>query len=147
MNISDRITEIIKKVIGEHRGASAEFARKLGVRTGHVSDWQLKKAMPGVEYRNKICEAFNISRTWLDTGEGEMMAQIQTQRIPGDLGVVSDREFGRLEGENKALRESMDRYEKRLDRYDNEIYGVLKTCAEKVGGKNLPVPAGNLLEG
>jgi phage repressor protein C with HTH and peptisase S24 domain len=145
--MNDRINIIIRNCIGNHHGAHSVFAERLGARPGLIGDWLSGRSKPKDYYRNKIREAFNISRTWLDTGEGEMAAQSQTQKISSTAVIPSEREIGRLEGENKALRESMDRYEKRLDRYDNEIYGVLKTCAEKVGGKNLPVPAGNLLEG
>lgn len=128
MDISDRIQIIIKNLVGEHRGAIAEFARMCGFRTGHVNEWIQKRAKPGAVNRNKICAIYNLSRTWLDTGEGEMLSS-----VPGitHATILSERDIGRLEGEIKALKDQVDKYEKRMDFYDREILITLKAYKEK----------------
>ena len=67
-NISHRISLIIQQ-----RGIKkVEFARKIGVSQAFVSELCSGAKNPSDRTISDICREFNVSETWLRTGEGEM---------------------------------------------------------------------------
>jgi transcriptional regulator with XRE-family HTH domain len=126
MSVSHRIQQIIELKIGNHRGAYAEFARKIGARTGLISDWLSEKAKPGSDYRGKICESYGISQKWFDTGTGEMSEPPPAQ--PQQAFIISsmERELIAAQTEARIYKELCD---KQFDRIEN----VLIHCERSIG--------------
>lgn len=50
-----------------------DFADKIGVSTGNVTEWFKGRSKPKTEAITKICETFNINANWLLTGTGAML--------------------------------------------------------------------------
>lgn len=50
-----------------------QFAKRLGFSTrGAVNNWEVGRGTPSAEMINLICERFNVSKEWLETGNGNM---------------------------------------------------------------------------
>lgn len=66
------MNERIKKLRQELGLSQDEFGRRLGVTRGAVTNIELNKVEPKPLFVDLICREFNVSETWLRTGEGEM---------------------------------------------------------------------------
>lgn len=51
-----------------------EFGRRLGVTRGAITNIELNKVEPKPLFIDLMCREFNVSETWLRTGEGKMFA-------------------------------------------------------------------------
>lgn len=51
-----------------------EFADRIGISRGNIATYETREGSPGNSVINLICREFNVSETWLRTGEGEMFA-------------------------------------------------------------------------
>lgn len=49
-----------------------EFGRRLGVTRGAITNIELNKVEPKPLFIDLMCREFNVSETWLRTGDGEM---------------------------------------------------------------------------
>ena len=49
-----------------------EFADRIGIKRGTVANYELDRNEPLDAVISLICKEFNISESWLRTGEGEM---------------------------------------------------------------------------
>jgi hypothetical protein len=74
----ERILQIIYHFHGRKRGNKALFCNMLDIKSGLLNDWLSKKktATPKENYRNLICKTYGVSRTWLDSGIGPMLAPV-----------------------------------------------------------------------
>lgn len=61
---------------------SADFARKLNVKSGTVSMLETGTSKPGAEILIKISDTFGVPTDWLLKGEGEMFKNGVTPEIP-----------------------------------------------------------------
>jgi transcriptional regulator with XRE-family HTH domain len=68
MDIIDRLAEIRKEL----RLNQGEFADKLGLSQGAVSDFENRKKALIDRNIKLICLTFGVNEVWLRTGEGEM---------------------------------------------------------------------------
>jgi len=59
----------LRKVLGL---SQADFANKIGVTQGHLSDIENSKKVLTDRSIKIICSEFNVNEEWLKTGEGEM---------------------------------------------------------------------------
>ena len=59
-----------------------EMGEKLGISHGAYSDWERGKNNVPESKRQLICSVFNVNKTWLDTGKGEMFVAAKS---PEDL--------------------------------------------------------------
>lgn len=66
------MNERIKKLRQALGLSQDEFGRRLGVTRGAVTNIELNKVEPKPLFVDLICREFNVSETWLRTGEGEM---------------------------------------------------------------------------
>lgn len=66
------MNERIKKLRQSLGLSQDEFGRRLGVTRGAVTNIELNKVEPKPLFVDLICREFNVSETWLRTGEGEM---------------------------------------------------------------------------
>ena len=71
MDMRERI-----KAIRKHTGMTqAEFATSLGLGPYGTANWEKKDAqIPTESMQLLICKTFGIDKHWLETGEGEMLA-------------------------------------------------------------------------
>lgn len=73
--------ERIRAII-EYAGITqVAFAKKLELQQSTVSMWLSGKNTPTDATKQLICKTFGISRTWLETGEGDMMDKSVEQDI------------------------------------------------------------------
>ena len=54
-------TQILREFLTENSLTQAEFARRIGVMAGQVSEWLRGKAKPGYDSLKTICLAFSVS--------------------------------------------------------------------------------------
>lgn len=66
--MKDRLKELRKTLGLKQR----DIAEKLGVSTSAVGNWECGKDSPGDARVYQLCKEYNVNRTWLETGEGEM---------------------------------------------------------------------------
>lgn len=64
--------ERIKKVRKELDLTQQEFADKVGSKRNTIATYEMGRTDPSAAVISLICTKFNVSETWLRTGEGEM---------------------------------------------------------------------------
>ena len=62
--------ERIKKIRLDARLTQEDFGKAIGASRGMVTTYE-KGTMPTLSTRLLICEKFNVSENWLETGEGD----------------------------------------------------------------------------
>ena len=77
------LNERIKKVRKALDLTQQEFADKLSIKRNTVATYETGKSNPSDAAVILICKTFNVSETWLRTGEGEMF-------IPSPNGVLDE---------------------------------------------------------
>lgn len=120
-------------------GVKKRFCEKIGISSGHLNDWLKEKAKPKMDYQNKICSVYGISRNWLASGIGDPKeANCDEISNPDTKRPVpqTDREMLiEAQGEIKA-------YEKMFRQYIDRIENVISNCEkifkdeDKNGGSN-----------
>lgn len=115
-NINDRFSEIVlasglsKTAFGERINISQQYVSKL-----------TKSGVPSDRTISDICREFNVSETWLRTGEGEMFNQLDDDadflNICEQINVHDDlikrvikAYWGLEENEEAAIRKLIDRF-------------------------------------
>lgn len=61
-----------------------EFAERLEIAKPTVSAWERGQYSVPSNRINQICQTFNVSRTWLETGVGNMFGQDKSPRKRND---------------------------------------------------------------
>ena len=61
LTVVDRIFQLIK----ENNLTAKEFANRVGVSQGNITDWKTGRAKPSVESLQKIAKYANVSTDWL----------------------------------------------------------------------------------
>ena len=69
------LNERIKKVRKSLDLTQQEFADKLNIKRNTVATYETGKSNPSDAAVVLICKTFNVSETWLRTGEGEMFVE------------------------------------------------------------------------
>lgn len=67
--------ERIKKLRRSLDLTQQEFADKIGSKRNTVATYEMGRTDPSAAVVSLICREFNVSETWLRTGEGEMFVQ------------------------------------------------------------------------
>ncbi len=52
-----------------------KFAEQIGTTQNNIASYEIGRREPSAAAINNICKTFNISETWLRTGEGEMFVK------------------------------------------------------------------------
>lgn len=119
-DIRDRIA-MVREKSGKNQ---EEFGSALGVTKSTISLLEKKKRDPSERIIRDICREFDVSETWLRTGEGEMFIhKTRNQEITDFLGDLINEE-GTFK---KRLIEAMTK----LDEKDWEALGRLATKLTK----------------
>lgn len=115
-NINDRFSEVVrasglsKTAFGDRINISQQYVSKL-----------TKSGVPSDRTISDICREFNVSETWLRTGEGEMFNQLDDDadflKICEQINVHDDlikrvikAYWGLEENEKAAVRKLIDRF-------------------------------------
>ena len=77
------MNERLKKLRKELDLTQQEFADRIGISRGNIATYETRDGSPGSSVINLICREFNVSETWLRTGEGEMF-------LPSPNGVLDE---------------------------------------------------------
>ena len=77
----------IQAIIAAKNIKKVEFARRLNLSPPYVSEMCSGKTRPSDRTISDICREFDVSETWLRTGEGEMFIQLtRSQEIADFVG-------------------------------------------------------------
>lgn len=68
--------ERIKKVRKELNLTQQAFANQIGTTQNNIASYEIGRREPSAAALNNICKTFNLSESWLRTGEGEMFIQV-----------------------------------------------------------------------
>lgn len=116
--IGDRIRKV-RKATGKTQQA---FADIIGLKRNTIATYEMGKALPSDRTIVDICREFNISRRWLETGEGSMTLELSKDadflRIMAQIQVSDDNliksilaAYWKLDDEKKAaIRELVDSF-------------------------------------
>jgi len=85
-NFADRLKESIKDKWPNL--TQTEYAPKMGVAQGTVSEWVTAKKMPGLEKLIEIAIVLGVSIEWLATGRGNK--HVQTTKRQPQVRLTSD---------------------------------------------------------
>ena len=93
--------EQIKALRNHLKLSQADFGAKLNSTRATVQAWEYGLNKPSAAMQALICQCYGVNRTWLETGEGEMMAETQSRTL--------DRIAARY-GKSDILRSVLDVY-------------------------------------
>lgn len=117
------MNERIKQIRKELNLTQEEFADKLRIKRGAISNYEIGRNTPIDAVISLICRQFNVSETWLRTGEGEMF--IERSRDDEIADFVAD-----------IMGEEDDSFKRRfvamLSRLDSSDWEVLAKMAEEM---------------
>ena len=72
MTIHERIRELRERL----NISQTEFAENLGSGRGIIKNIEEGRTLPKPQLIDLIARVFNVNRTWLETGEGEMFVEM-----------------------------------------------------------------------
>ena len=72
MTINERIRELRERL----NISQTEFAENLGSGRGIIKNIEEGRTLPKPQLIDLITRVFNVNRTWLETGEGEMFVEM-----------------------------------------------------------------------
>lgn len=94
MKGSDIMKGRIKEVRKTLKLTQSEFGTRIGVASNTITSYETGTREPSNSVITSICREFNVNRTWLETGEGEMFDELSTRelaaRIVGQALSTSD---------------------------------------------------------
>lgn len=119
VGMADRIAAIIK----EKGLTKSAFAKKINVSQPFVTQLTSGDSSPSDRTISDICREFDVSETWLRTGEGEMFVPLTRNQIITDFAA-------------DLIREEDGDFKKRLiealARLDEKEWEVLEGLAKKL---------------
>lgn len=133
--------ERIFQLINENGLTAKEFANKVGVSQGNITDWKTGRARPSIESLQKIAKYTGVQLDWL-TGDSEFKTKDEelktlidfTQQQSGLGRKVVENSFGEglnlSKEENKIFEEILDKLSDSIDNdnIDNfNVFDCLKT--------------------
>lgn len=99
-----------------------ELAMKLGVQRSTITNYELGRRVPLDVVIASICREFNVSETWLRTGEGEMF-RVQDET---DAELVTRAMRGESENKKKLIRLIADMPDELLDKMMEYLESKMK---------------------
>lgn len=119
MTLGERMKKL-RKALGL---TQQEFADKVGSKRNTIATYEMGRTEPSTAVISLICREFNVSETWLRTGEGEMFVErprneVLAEQINAFLSDGSDSFRERLV--SLLLRLSPDQWAA-LERYAREL--------------------------
>lgn len=110
----------------------AEFAERIGVKANTVTSYETGLRVPSDAVIVSICREFNISESWLRTGEGEMMEK-------SDPDTELAKILGQIAGSNDTLIKAIIKSYWLLDDKDKAaIRKLVDGLVNEMNKKNTP---------
>jgi len=75
------LNERLKKLRKALDLTQREFGERIGVKSNTIATYEIGRNEPIDAVINLICREFNVSETWLRTGEGEMFVPAPTSEL------------------------------------------------------------------
>lgn len=120
------MNERIKEVRKALNLSQDEFAGRLGLTRGAITNIELRKTEPKPLLIELICSTYSINKKWLENGEGEMF--IQPTRDEEIASFVASA----LKGEDDNFRK---RFLSMLSKLDESEWELLEKMAKKMAGE------------
>lgn len=122
-NIAQRIIMVVNAT----EGNMSAFARAVGVSPQYVSKFKEEPSrVPSDRIIRDICATYNVSETWLRTGEGEMFRPVtREEEIAERLGRM-------LSAEDDTFRK---RFLEMLLKLNDDQWELLEEMAKKIAGE------------
>lgn len=117
-NLEERI-KMLRKSLGL---SQTEFGEKIGVQRSTITNYELGRRVPLDAVIASICREFNVSETWLRTGEGEMF-RVQDET---DAELVTRAMRGESENKKKLIRLIADMPDELLDKMMEYLESKMK---------------------
>lgn len=104
------------------------FANKLGLKSrGKIANLEFGKTEADKEFTDLICYTFNANKEWLETGNGEMFAELSKEEYIAEF-------VGRiLKDKEDSLKR---RYVAMLSKLDEDGWAALEKVASAMGQIN-----------
>ena len=110
----------------------AEFAERIGVKANTVTSYETGLRVPSDAVIVSICREFNISESWLRTGEGEMMEK-------SDPDTELAKILGQIAGSNDELIKAIIKSYWLLDEKDKAaVRKLVDRLVDEMNKKNTP---------
>lgn len=121
--IGSRIKEL-RKTLSLNQ---SDFASRIGSVQNTITGYETGRREPSNQVITLICREFNVSETWLRTGEGEMMQPIsRDEQIAAFMGDV-------MRGETADFRRRLMAV---LAKLDPAEWALLEKMAQKLAEEN-----------
>lgn len=126
--MKDRIKQIRK----HFNMSQAEFGQRVGVKGNTIGNYEIGLRAPSDAVIFSICREFNISETWLRTGEGEMMEK-------SDPDTELAKILGQIAGSNDTLIKAIIKSYWLLDEKDKAaVRKLVDRLVDEMNKKNTP---------
>lgn len=121
------------RMIRKHAGLTqAEFGERIGVKANTITSYETGLRVPSDAVIVSICREFNVSESWLRTGQGEMAE-------PTDDDIELAKIMGQISGSNSSLIKAIIKAYWQLDENDRlAIQKLVEHLVEEMGKKNTP---------
>lgn len=124
MTVNERIFDLRKNTL---KMSQTDFAESVGVSRGVIVNLESGATTPKPQFLDLIARVYNVNRDWLETGEGEMLAEMSRAEKIGRF--VSDV----LEDEPDSFRRKLIDI---LIELDEDGWRKLKEAADVLSGLN-----------
>lgn len=85
MTLGERMKKVRKMLDLTQQG----FADRIGSKRNTIATYEMGRTEPSAAVISLICKEFNVSETWLRTGEGEMfIPQTRSEEIAAFMGDI-----------------------------------------------------------
>lgn len=122
----EKINERIAQVVKMSSLTKTAFAAKLNVSQGFISQLCSGLSVPSDRTITDICRVFNINRNWLETGEGDMRPEADTNaELSTKVGML-------LKDEPESFRQ---RFINALLDLDSDGWGLLEQICNNIEKK------------
>lgn len=121
--------EQIKALRNHLKLSQADFGAKLNSTRATVQAWEYGLNKPSAAMQSLICQCYGVNRAWLETGEGEMMAETQSRTL--------DRIAARY-GKSDILRSVLDVYANLTDDEQDAVDRYIRLCASAIANDQVP---------
>lgn len=123
VTINERIRELREQL----KISQTEFAERLGSGRGIIKNIEEGRTVPKPQLLDLIARVYNVNRDWLETGEGEMFAEMsRTEKLAKFVA--------------QALEDKPESFRRRLIdiliELDDDGWRKLKEAAEVLSGLN-----------
>lgn len=126
--MKDRIKQIRK----HFNMSQSEFGQRVGVKGNTIGNYEIGLRAPSDAVIFSICREFNISESWLRTGEGEMLEHTDEDT---ELAKI----LGQIAGSNDDLIKAIIKSYWLLDEKDKAaVRKMVDRLVDEMGKKNTP---------